>query len=126
MMRFSTEVTDKDSWNLHLVDQNQNPAKTSMIIVSRAGFAELKKDNPTIKEKDFFIVDNWYLDKDLVGAQGYAYFVGPHVTEALGDATFNGVKGLPVNAWERSVDKSGNTQSSKTTFPVSKKISSAT
>ena len=104
---FDPAVTSKDSWNLHLVDQNQNPAKTSMIIVSRAGFAELKKDNPTIKEKDFFIVDNPYLDKDLVGAQGYAYFVGPHVTEALGDATFNGVKGLPVNAWERSVDKSG-------------------
>ena len=49
MMRFRTEVTDKDSWNLHLVDQNLNPAKPGMEILSAAGFAEKKEADPGVK-----------------------------------------------------------------------------
>ena len=49
MTRFSSQVTDVRSWNLHLVDQNLNPAKPGMEILSAAGFAEKKKANPGVK-----------------------------------------------------------------------------
>ena len=101
MTRFSSEVTDKKSWNLHLVDQNLNPAKPGMEILSAAGFAEKKKANPGVKESDFFIVNNRFKKEDASGKNGKAYFVGPHVTDALAGATFFGVNGIPVNGWER-------------------------
>ena len=34
MTRFSSVVTDVRSWNLHLVDQNLNPAKPGMEILT--------------------------------------------------------------------------------------------
>ncbi len=46
MTRFSSQVTDVRSWNLHLVDQNLNPAKPGMEILSAAGFAEKRKRTP--------------------------------------------------------------------------------
>lgn len=49
MTRFSSQVTDVRSWNLHLVDQNLNPAKPGMEILSAAGFAEKKKADPGVK-----------------------------------------------------------------------------
>lgn len=49
MTRFSSEVTDKKSWDLHLADQNLNPAKPGMEILSAAGFAEKKKADPGVK-----------------------------------------------------------------------------
>ena len=101
MMRFSPEVTGKKSWNLHLVDQNLNPAKPGMEILSAAGFAEKKKANPGLKKSDFFIVNNPVKGEDASGKNGKAYFVGPHVTDALAGATFFGVNGIPVNGWER-------------------------
>ncbi len=100
MMRFSSEVTDKDSWNLHLADQNLNPAKPGMEILSAAGFAEKKKKDGSLKESDFFIVNNDDNGEDTTGKKGKAFFVGSHVTDALAGATFFGVSGLPVNAWE--------------------------
>ena len=100
MMRFSTEVTDKDSWNLHLVDQNLNPAKPGMEILSAAGFAEKKKASPGVKESDFFIVNNRSKKEDASGKNGKAFFMGPNVTDALAGATFFGVNGVPVNGWE--------------------------
>ncbi len=100
MMRFSTEVTDKDSWNLHLVDQNLNPAKPGMEILSAAGFAAKKKADPGVKESDFFIVNNRYKKEDASGKNGKAFFTGQNVTDALAGATFFGVKGVPVNGWE--------------------------
>lgn len=45
MMRFDPEVTDRDSWNLHLADQNLNPAKPGMEILSAAGFADKTASN---------------------------------------------------------------------------------
>ncbi|SFE67657.1 autotransporter outer membrane beta-barrel domain-containing protein [Succiniclasticum ruminis] len=100
MMRFSTEVTDTKSWNLHLVDQNLNPAKPGMEILSAKGFAEKKKANPAVKESDFFIVNNKFKKEDDTGRKGEAFFVGEHVTDALAGATFFGVNGVPVNGWE--------------------------
>ena len=100
MMRFSTEVTDKDSWNLHLMDQNLNPAKPGMEILSAAGFAAKKKANPGVKKSDFFIVNNRYKKENASGKNGKAFFMGPNVTDALAGATFFGVNGVPVNGWE--------------------------
>ncbi|MBO6038640.1 MAG: autotransporter domain-containing protein [Acidaminococcaceae bacterium] len=100
MMRFASEVTSNRSWNLHLVDQNLNPAKPGMEILSAKGFAAKKKDNPSRKASDFFIVNNKYKGEDDTGRNGEAFFVGPHVTDALAGATFFGVTGVPVNGWE--------------------------
>ena len=100
MTAFAKEVTDGKSWNLHLVDQNLNPAKPGMEIVSAAGFAAKKKADPGLKESDFFIVNNGYKKEDTSGKKGKAFFTGPHVTDALAGATFFGVNGLPVNGWE--------------------------
>ena len=97
---FSAEVTDPDSWNLHLADQNLNPAKPGMEILSAADFAKKKKADPSVKESDFFIVNNQDKGEDASGKNGKAYFVGPHVTDALAGATFFGVDGIPVNGWE--------------------------
>ena len=100
MMRFSTEVTDKDSWNLHLVDQNLNPAKPGMEILSAAGFAAKKKADPGVKKSDFFIVNNRHKEEVASGKNGKAFFLGPNVTDALAGAMFFGVNGVPVNGWE--------------------------
>ena len=42
---------------MHLVDQNLNPAKPGMEILSAAGFAAKKKVDPNLKESDFLILD---------------------------------------------------------------------
>ena len=101
MTRFSSQVTDVRSWNLHLVDQNLNPAKPGMEILSAAGFAEKKKADPGVKESDFFIVNNRFKKEDASGKNGKAFFIGPNVTDALAGAAFFGVNGVPVNGWER-------------------------
>jgi uncharacterized protein with beta-barrel porin domain len=101
VIRFSSEVTDPDSWNLHLVDQNLNPAKPGMEILSAKGFAAKKNADPGVKERDYFIVNNDYKGEDASGKNGKAFFVGPHVTDALAGATFFGVNGVPVNSWEK-------------------------
>ncbi len=100
LFSFSPELTDKKSWNLRLVDQNLNPAKPGMEILSAAGFAEKKKANPGVKESDFFIVNNRFKKEDASGKNGKAFFLGPNVTDALAGATFFGVNGVPVNGWE--------------------------
>ena len=82
---------DKDFWNLHLIDQNGNHGKPGMMIVTTEGFNRLKEKNPTLKKSDCFIVD----------LGNFAYFVGDNVTDALAGATFNGVSGIPTNAFER-------------------------
>jgi len=93
LYKFADDITDKNSWSLHLVDKNGNHAKPGMMIVTTDGFNIIKKEKPGAVQKDYFIVD----DGD------FAYFVGNHVTEALAGAKFNGVSGLPVNAWEGDV-----------------------
>ena len=101
-MRFATEVTDSRSWNMHLVDQNLNPAKPGMEILSAKGFAEKKKGNPNLKESDFFIANNGTKGEETGGKKGKAFFVGKNVTDALAGATFFGVSGVPVNTWENN------------------------
>ncbi len=101
-MRFATEVTDPRSWNMHLVDQNLNPAKPGMEILSAKGFAEKKKGNPNLKESDFFIANNGTKGEEIGGKKGKAFFVGKNVTDALAGATFFGVSGVPVNTWEKN------------------------
>ena len=92
LSKFADDVTDPNSWNYHLVDQNGNHAKAGMLIVTTEGFNLLKERNPAVQASDCFIVD--------VG--NYAYFVGDHVTEVLAGATFNGISGVPVNAYEKN------------------------
>lgn len=70
-------IKDKNAWTLHLVDQNGNAAKAGMAIVTPQ-----QTDDPA----KCFVVDR---KPDGTG-KGYAYFVGEHVTEALGGATFFG------------------------------------
>ena len=93
LYKFADDITDKNSWSLHLVDKNGNHAQPGMMIVTTDGFNIIKKKKPGAVQKDYFIVD----DGD------FAYFVGNHVTDALAGAKFKGVSGLPVNAWEGDV-----------------------
>ncbi|ORT98934.1 hypothetical protein D081_2299 [Anaerovibrio sp. JC8] len=93
---FVKNITDQTSWTMHLYDQNGNPAKGGMQIVTTQMFNELKKKKPDLQPEDFFIVDDTV---DTAG-YGYAYFSGEHVLEALDGAKFFGVSGLPVNGWE--------------------------
>ena len=82
------EIADKKSWTLHLQDQNGKYAKAGMKIVG-------SDENPGPND---FVVDR---DVDSDG-KGYAYFVGEHVTEALGGAKFFNRSALPVVGWEKS------------------------
>ena len=84
-----SNIKDKNSWTLHLQDQNGKPAQAGMYIVSSA--------EATDHTKNYFVVDK----QVSLDGKGYAYFVGEHVTEALGGATFFGRSGLPVNGWEK-------------------------
>ena len=92
LFKFSDDAVDKDFWNYHLIDQNGNHAKPGMLIVTSEGFNLLKEKNPAAQMSDCFIVDEG----------NFAYFVGDHVTEVLAGATFGGVSGLPVNAFEKN------------------------
>ncbi len=96
--KFADDVTSSYSWNMHLVDENLNPAKPGMRIVTPETFAELQEQNPEINQNDYFIVSRYSNEENP--ASGYAYFIGNKVTEVLDGATFNGVSGLPVNGWE--------------------------
>ena len=106
ILSFLPDITAADSWNMHLVDQYLNPAKPGMKIVTSAYFKELQAAAPGLKRSDFFIVDNLQ-NKAIaydttIPTAGKLYFVGSHVTETLDGATFDGVSGVPVTAWEDS------------------------
>ena len=88
--KFPDIIADKNNWMLHLVDKNGNHAKENMMIVTTEGFNRIRSIKPEAKQGDYFIVDEG----------DYAYFMGDQVTEALAGAKFNGISGLPVNAWE--------------------------
>ena len=90
LLKFANNITDTKQWNFHLQDQNGNFAKPGMLIVTNEGFRQIKETKPEAKESDYFIVD----------AGNYAYFIGENVTEALAGAKFNGISGVPVNAFE--------------------------
>ena len=93
---FMPGVTDEKSWNLQLYDQNGNKARSGMQILTSYEFEELKKDKPGISPKDYFIVDKKITDE----GEGFAYFSGKNVVDALDGATFFGRSALPVNGWE--------------------------
>ncbi len=92
LSKFSDDVTDTNAWNYHLIDQNGNHARPGMLIMTSEGFNLLKEKNPAVQPSDCFIVDEG----------NFAYFTGNHVTDALAGATFNGVSGIPVNAFEKN------------------------
>ena len=89
-------LTDEKSWSLQLYDQNNNKAKAGMQIITSDQFEELKDDYPSISPKDYFIVDKKVTDE----GNGFAYFSGKNVVDALDGATFFGRSALPVNGWE--------------------------
>ncbi len=97
-MKFADDVKNSYSWNMHLVDENLNPAKAGMRIITPETFSELQAKNPDIKQSDYFIVSQ---KPNLNNpTSGYAYFIGDNVTAVLDGATFSGVSGLPINGWE--------------------------
>ena len=94
-----------NSRSLHLMDQTGKMAKPGMFFVTTDNpantLAKLNADREAegkfaLTEADVFIV-NKNIDAD---GNGYAYFVGENVTDALGGATFFGRNGLPVNGYE--------------------------
>ena len=106
-----SKLKSPDSWSLHLMDQTGKMAKPDpkmgMIIVTNDDpNMDLKKLNEdravdgysALTEKDVFIVDKEVKEN----GNGFAYFVGEHVTDALGGAKFFGRSALPVNGWEAS------------------------
>ena len=95
---------DDNSWMSHLQDQNGNRAAAGKEIVTSAYFSKLQAANPSLQEKDYFIMDNIHDTASLAAkpTAGHAYFVGDEVTKALDGKTFEGVSGIPVNAWEPS------------------------
>ena len=86
------DIADKRSWTMHIVDQNGNPARPGLPIVTSA-----KAKDPNRS----FVVD----EEVTPDGKGYLYFVGEHVTEVLDGATFFGRSALPVNGWEESAKK---------------------
>ncbi|MBQ1808417.1 MAG: autotransporter outer membrane beta-barrel domain-containing protein, partial [Selenomonas sp.] len=85
-------LEDQRSWTLHLVDQNGNPAKAGLPIVTSKDATDPSKS---------FVVD----EEVTPDGKGYLYFVGDHVTEVLDGAQFFGRSALPVNGWEEQEQK---------------------
>ena len=82
-MKFSENLVDPNDWTLHLVDSNGNSASPGMEIVTSSELGD--RDSA-----DFFVADKTI------------YFVGENVTDVLNGATFDGVSGIPINAWDGS------------------------
>ena len=85
-----------NSWSLHLMDQTGKMAKPGMVITTSDNIPAGRTEN------NCFIVDRTI----AANGNGYAYFVGPNVTDALGGATFFGRNALPVNGWETTFEGS--------------------
>ncbi len=112
LWRFSDKAgTAATDWNMHLVDQNLNKAKPNMYIITNNYFnTVIKESNQNAKASDYFILDNPQTTAPYDNTNpraGKLYFVGENVSQALNGATFDGVDGLPINPWEKSVDEHG-------------------
>ena len=81
--KFSDSLLDANAWTLHLVDANGNPAAAGKEIVTSDQLGDRDA-------ADFFVADKTI------------YFVGDNVSEVLNGATFDGVSGIPINAWDGS------------------------
>ena len=78
--KFSENISDPNAWTLHLVDKNGNYASEGKQIITSS---ELGNRDAA----DFFVADKTI------------YFVGDNVSAVLNGATFDGVSGIPINAW---------------------------
>ena len=97
-------VTD-NSWSLHLMDQTGKMAKPGMFVVSTddaaSSLSKLNADRAAAGISALTANDVFIVNKNIdANGNGYAYFVGKNVTDALGGATFFGRSALPVNGWE--------------------------
>lgn len=79
--KFSENISDPNAWTLHLVDVNGNYAAEGKQIVTSSELGERDAS-------DFFVADK------------KIYFVGDNVSEVLDGRTFDGVSGIPINAWD--------------------------
>lgn len=77
---FAEKISDPNAWTLHLVDSNGNYASEGKRIVTSEELGDRDAS-------DFFVADK------------KIYFVGDNVSEVLNGATFDGVSGIPINAW---------------------------
>ncbi|MBR4384813.1 MAG: autotransporter outer membrane beta-barrel domain-containing protein, partial [Selenomonadaceae bacterium] len=91
--KFAENISDPNAWTLHLVDGNGNYASEGKKIVTSAELGDRDA-------ADFFVADKTI------------YFVGDNVSEVLSGATFDGVSGIPINAWD-----SGNFDGVQTLIP---------
>ena len=83
-----------------------------MEIITPREFKRRKAADPAVRESDFFILTDLSPDKWKDGSRrGKAYFIGPHVTEALDGKTFDGVSGLRINGWENQAPELSHIQS---------------
>ena len=99
IMQFPSDITQDNAWIYHLRDQNLNPATKGKMIITSREFSRRKTKDPSLREADFFILDN---KSTTQPRSGKAYFVGDEVTNVLKGKQFDGVDGLPVTGWETS------------------------
>ena len=99
IMQFPSDITQDNAWIYHLRDQNLNSATKGKMIITSREFSRRKTKDPSLREADFFILDN---KSTTQPRSGKAYFVGDEVTNVLKGKQFDGVDGLPVTGWETS------------------------
>ena len=113
LLRFAPEQKSTASFYAHLVDQNLNPARPGMEIITPREFIRRNdRAGGKLKQSDYFILterdSSAWKDGDRTGK---AYFIGDHVTETLDGKTFDGVSGLRINGWENSMPELSHIQS---------------
>ena len=99
IMQFPSDITQDNAWIYHLRDQNLNSATKGKMIITSREFSRRKTKDPSLREADFFILDN---KSTTQPRSGKAYFVGDEVTNVLKGKQFDGVDGLPITGWETS------------------------
>ncbi len=113
LMYFSTDTINPNGYTWHLVDENLNPAKPGMEIITPREFSRRNElAGGTLKQSDYFILSNVDNKKWKDGSRtGKAYFIGSHVSEVLDGKTFDGVSGLRINGWESKMPELSHVQS---------------